>query len=258
MLACSSIFPLDIQSILWYAIDMRKRYIAYYRVSTKKQKVSGLGLEVQQADVERLIEREGGELIACYTEIETGKKSGRPELAKAIQHAKMANAILVVAKLDRLARNVAFTATLMRSAVQFVCCDCPGADHLHVHILAAFAEHEAKMISERTTKALAAAKARGVRLGSKKPGRWLNKQNNWAGAKAKAVTACQQKARGHYESLLPEIKARRDAGHTVGEIADWLNSNGYVTSAQRPFTVPAVWRILKRYFGASRLCKVTA
>ena len=89
------------------------------------------------------------------------------------------------------------------------------------------------MISERTTKALAAAKARGVRLGSKKPGRWLNKQNNWAGAKAKAVTACQQKARGHYEALLPEIKARRDAGHTVGEIADWLNSKGYVTSAQK-------------------------
>ena len=72
------------------------------------------------------------------------------------------------------------------------------------------------------------------------------------------MTACQQKARGHYEALLPEIKARRDAGHTVGEIADWLNSNGYVTSAQRPFTVPAVWRILKRYFGASRLCKATA
>ena len=137
-----------------------KHYIAYYRVSTKRQGVSGLGLEAQQADVRRLIEREVGEVIAQYTEIETGKRSDRPELAKAIAHAKMAGAILIVAKLDRLARNVAFTATLMRSAVEFVCCDCPGADHLHIHILAAIAEHEAKMISERTTKALAVVKSR--------------------------------------------------------------------------------------------------
>ena len=118
------------------------RYIAYYRVSTKRQGASGLGLEAQKADVLKLIEREGGEEIAHYTEIETGKKSDRPELAKAIRHAKMANAVLIVAKLDRLARNVAFTSALMRSKVEFVCCDCPGADDLRVHILAAFAEHD--------------------------------------------------------------------------------------------------------------------
>ena len=232
------------------APSVKNRFIPYYRVSTKQQGESGLGLEAQQVDVRRLMEAREGTEIARYTEIETGKKSDRPELAKAIQHAKMANATLIVAKLDRLARSVAFTSALMESRVDFVCCDCPTADKFHIHILAAVAEHEARMISERTRKALAAARARGVVLGSKRPGRWLDRANGWAAAKAKAVETCQQNARQAYENMLPTIKQMRDDGRTIGEIAGWLNAQGFLTSAKGPFTVPAVWRILKRYFGA--------
>ena len=145
---------------------MTARFIPYYRVSTKRQGRSGLGLEAQQVDVAALIAERNGSEIARYTEIETGKNPDRPELAKAIAHAKLANATLVVAKLDRLARNVAFTSALMESKVDFVCCDCKGATTLTLHILAAVAQEEARLISERTKKALAAAKARGMKLGS--------------------------------------------------------------------------------------------
>ena len=146
--------------------SVETRFIPYYRVSTKRQGQSGLGLEAQRVDVSKLIvERDGCE-IAHYIEIETGKNPDRPELAKAVAHAKLANATLVVAKLDRLARNVAFTAALMESGVPFICCDCKEANRFTIHILAAVAEEEARKISERTKKALAAAKARGVKLGS--------------------------------------------------------------------------------------------
>ena len=146
------------------ATSVKNRFIPYYRVSTKRQGESGLGLEAQQVDVSKLIaEREGIE-IAHYTEIETGKNSERPELEKAIAHAKLSNATLVVAKLDRLARNVAFTSALMESGIPFVCCDCKEANRFTLHILAAVAEEEARKIGERTKKALAAAKVRGVKL----------------------------------------------------------------------------------------------
>ena len=124
--------------------------IAYYRVSSKRQGRSGLGLEAQQADVAVYARQHGGKLLASYTEVETGKRSDRPELARAIAHAKRARATLVVAKLDRLARNVAFTSKLMDSGVDFVCCDNPHATRLTIHILAAVAEDEARRISERT------------------------------------------------------------------------------------------------------------
>jgi DNA invertase Pin-like site-specific DNA recombinase len=225
------------------------RHISYYRVSTDKQGESGLGLEAQQVDAGKLIVERDGVEIANYTDIETGKNSDRPELAKAIQHAKMANATLVVAKLDRLARNVAFTAALMDSGVNFICCDCKDANRFTLHILAAVAEEEARKIGERTKKALAAAKARGKKLGSKKPGRWLKKANGWAAAKDKAVVACQKKARKAYEIVLPSIKQLRDEGHTTDEIAAWLNAQGFLTTARKSFTRAAVWRILRRYFG---------
>ena len=228
---------------------MNARFIPYYRVSTKRQGQSGLGLEAQQVDVLKLIAERDGTEIARYTEIETGKNPERVELARAIQHAKMANATLVVAKLDRLARNVAFTSALMESGVDFICCDCRDANRFTLHILAAVAEEEARKISERTKKALAAAKARGVKLGSKKPGRWHGKQNGWEAAKAKAVQAQQKKTRKAYENMLPTMKQMRDEGRTVATIAAWLNEQGFLTTAKKPFTAAAVWRILRRYYG---------
>src|SRR5688500_15913302 len=122
-----------------------QRFIAYYRVSTRKQGQSGLGLEAQREAVARHIAACGGKLIAEYTEVESGKRAtNRPQLAAALSHARGKGATVIIAKLDRLARNVAFTATLMESGADFVCCDNPTANRLTIHILAAVAEDEAR------------------------------------------------------------------------------------------------------------------
>jgi len=142
------------------------KFIAYYRVSTERQGQSGLGLEAQQAAVEDYLDGGSWELIESYTEIESGKRNDRPELARAMAACKKHKATLVIAKLDRLARNVAFVAGLMESGVDFVAADNPHANKLMVHLLAAFAEHERDQISARTKAALGAAKARGVQLGT--------------------------------------------------------------------------------------------
>lgn len=141
-------------------------YVVYLRVSTARQGVSGLGLDAQRATVEAFARQHGGQIVAQYVEVESGKRSDRPELAKALQAAWKAKATLLIAKLDRLARNVAFIATMMDAGVDFVACDQPFASRLTLHILAAVAEDEARRISERTKSALQAAKARGTKLGS--------------------------------------------------------------------------------------------
>jgi hypothetical protein len=141
-------------------------FVAYLRVSTARQGVSGLGLEAQRATVDAFARQHGGTVVGSFIEVENGKRSDRPELAKALEAARKAKATLVFAKLDRLSRNVAFIANLMDAGVDFVACDQPFASRLTLHILAAVAEDEARRISERTKAALAAAKARGVKLGS--------------------------------------------------------------------------------------------
>ncbi len=147
--------------------------IAYYRVSTERQGRSGLGLEGQEAAVAEHVASAGCDLIAAYTEVETGKKHdlvNRPELRKAVAHAKRSKAVLVVAKLDRLLRSTVVRSTLKTSGVRFIACDNPHANELTIDILAAVAEDEVRRISERTKAALAAAKARGTALGGSRPG----------------------------------------------------------------------------------------
>jgi DNA invertase Pin-like site-specific DNA recombinase len=145
-----------------------KLFIAYYRVSTDRQGASGLGLEAQRLAV--LQHTGGGKLSAEYTEVESGKKhTNRPQLLAALEECRRKKATLVIAKLDRLGRNVAFISALMDGGVDFVCCDNPHANRLMLHMLAAFAEHEREQISHRTKVALAAAKARGVKLGNPRP-----------------------------------------------------------------------------------------
>jgi DNA invertase Pin-like site-specific DNA recombinase len=141
-------------------------YVVYLRVSTARQGESGLGLEAQRATVEAFARQHGGKIVAQHVEVESGKRSDRPELAKALTAARKAKATLLIAKLDRLARNVAFIAAMMDAGVEFVACDQPFASRLTLHILAAVAEDEARRISERTKAALQAAKARGIKLGS--------------------------------------------------------------------------------------------
>jgi DNA invertase Pin-like site-specific DNA recombinase len=145
---------------------MRGKFFSYLRVSTDKQGERGYGIAAQRKAVEDYLNGGTWELLGEFVEVESGKLSDRPELAKALAACKKQRAKLVIAKLDRLSRNVAFIANLMDGKVDFVCCDMPQANRLTIHVLAAVAEHEREMISDRTKRGLAAAKARGVRLGN--------------------------------------------------------------------------------------------
>src|SRR6267378_4021915 len=142
------------------------RFVSYYRVSTAQQGASGLGLDAQREAVARHVAGAAGVIVAEFQEIESGKRNDRPQIAAALAACRLRRAALVIAKLDRLARNVHFISNLMESGVDFVACDNPHATRLAIHILAAVAEHEREMISQRTIAALAAAKARGVKLGN--------------------------------------------------------------------------------------------
>ena len=223
--------------------------VAYYRVSTKKQGESGLGLEGQQSAVADYV-RQHGELIAEYIEVETGKSKDRPELLKAIAHARRGKAQLVVAKLDRLARNVAFTSALMEAKVDFVACDNPHANKFTIHILAAVAEYEAEQISQRTKAALAAAKQRGVKLGSARLGHWKGREDKRQAGLRKARTAA---AKAHkvafddeYADLFASVKELRASGHSLQSIANELNRQGHTTRRAKLWNRMQVSRVLSR------------
>lgn len=213
---------------------MDTKLIAYYRVSTQKQGASGLGLDAQRKAVQDYAASTGAKIMASFTEIETGKRADRPELAKAVAHARRIGARLCIAKLDRLARNLAFLATLMDGGCEFVACDNPNANRLTIHILAAVAEDEARRISERTRVALAAAKARGAALGSSRPGHWSGREaarleGALRGAERAAV-ARHEKAMAAVADLLPEMQQRRSAGESFRQIAAALNAAGHRTT----------------------------
>ncbi|REJ86524.1 MAG: resolvase [Planctomycetota bacterium] len=225
------------------------RIVAYFRVSGKKQGQSGLGLEAQKATVAAYAAQHGGEIIAEYIEVETGTgKRDRPKMTEAIAHARLANATLVIAKIDRLARNLHFITGLMKCGVDFVSCDNPHASPLYIHILAAVAEDEARQISQRTVSALHAAKARGVKLGSARPGHWDGREHlrGWAKATKAAAEQRSKRAQSAYAFLVPRMQQMYADGKTHEQIAEWLNEQGHTTTADKPFTKTAVWRILKR------------
>lgn len=227
-----------------------QKIVAYYRVSTAKQGRSGLGLEGQQAAVDAFVARRGCEVLSSYTEVESGKLADRPQLAKALAHARRSKATLVVAKLDRLARNVVFLGTLMESNVDFIAIDLEHANRLTLHILSAVAEGEARAISERTKAALQAKKARGEKLGSARPGHWDGResarlQGSIKGAAA-AATAHKAAADEAYADLLPMIQQLRGDDKTLQEIADALNAEGHTTRRGKPWNNVQVMRVLRR------------
>ena len=225
-----------------------QKIIAYYRVSTAKQGRSGLGLEGQQAAVDAFVARRGCEVLATYTEVESGKLADRPQLAKALAHAKRSRATLVVAKLDRLARNVVFLGSLMESAVDFIAIDLEHANRLTLHILSAVAEGEARAISDRTKAALQAKKARGAKLGSARPGHWDGHEaaRLQGSIKGAAATAHRVAADEAYADLLPTIQQLRTDGQTLQQIADTLNGEGHTTRRGKPWNNVQVMRVLGR------------
>ena len=222
------------------------KVISYVRVSTKRQGESGLGLEAQQEAVARHCRSIGARLLKEYVEIESGKKSDRPELAAALADCKRRNATLVVAKLDRLSRNVAFLSALMESGVPFVACDNPSATKLTLHVLAAVAEHEREAISIRTKAALAAAKARGTKLGGSNIAcRNLTDAARRRGQKL-ATEAAAAAASAHYADIAPLVRELSDEGLSQRAIASELNERGFETRRGREWTGVQVGRLLSR------------
>ncbi len=213
--------------------------VAYYRVSTTKQGRDGLGMDAQRASVNAFAATHGLEIVAAFDEVETGtRKRARPEIARAIAAAKAQNAVLLIAKLDRLARNVAFISGLMEAGVRFVAVDMPQVTNLTLHILAAVAEEEARLISSRTKAALAAAKARGVKLGT--PAN-LTRKAQQAGAEANRARAVTETAR-----MLNYARMLRDSGLPLAKVADRLNADGYTSRNGRALSPMTVWRLLNR------------
>ncbi len=202
--------------------------VAYLRVSTARQGASGLGLEAQRASVQGFAAAGGHTIVAELVEVESGGKADRPQLAAALATCRLHRATLVIAKLDRLARNVAFIANLMDGGVDFVACDMPHANRLTLHLLAAIAEHEREMISQRTKAALAAAKARGVRLGNPRGAEHLK----WSCKKAAEASATKRRAKAHdhdhvVASMIEELAA---AGmNNASTVTRHLNSRGILS-----------------------------
>lgn len=211
---------------------MEGKFVAYYRVSTVKQGQSGLGLEAQKAAVEAFLNGGNWKLVGEFVEVESGKRKNRPQLNAALALCRKQKATLVIAKLDRLARNLHFISGLMESRIEFVAVDNPTANRLTVQILAAVAEEEARAISSRTKAALARAKARGIVLG--KNGAKLGRANH-----RKAVQGAQ--------TLKATLQTLKGEGiSTVREIASALNSRGIATPQGKQWHSTSVHRLLKR------------
>lgn len=218
---------------------MSLRYVAYYRVSTARQGQSGLGLEAQQAAVRGFL-APGAEMVATFTEIESGRKNARPQLQAAIAQARQVDAVLLVAKLDRLARNVAFLAALMESRVRFQAVDLPTADEFTLHILAAVAQKEATAISTRTREALKAKKSRGFELGTP--------ANLTAAAREKGSVTVQRNAKENVNNRQAAQLAEllRATGLSLREIATRLNESDYRTRRGKQFFAMGVQRLLDK------------
>lgn len=215
----------------------QNKYVAYYRVSTRSQGDSGLGLEAQRSAVANFVK---GVIVAEFTEVESGKNNQRAQLAAAIDRSKKDGAILVIAKLDRLSRNASFIFTLRDSGVNFQCVDMPDANTLTIGIFATLAQHERELISSRTKAALQAKIAQGATLG--KP------ENMTPQAQAKGAAANRQRAIDNPESRKAEglAKELRRSKKTYTEIADKLNQFGFKTAQGCEFHPMQVKRLLDR------------
>ncbi|MEE1897442.1 recombinase family protein [Flavobacterium rakeshii] len=218
-----------------------KKYIAYYRVSRKEQEVSGLGLAAQQTAVKKYVVSQDGNILKEYTEVETGtNKRNRVEIYKAIEMAKIHNAVLVIAKLDRLARNVSFVSSLMEAGIEFIAVDMPTANQFTIHIFAALAEMEAKLISTRTKQALAELKRKGKQLG--------NPNNLTATARTKGTQRIRENAKNNDRNRQAQsvIITCKDKGMTYRQIAQHLNDLNFKTRYGKKFLPATIYQLYTR------------
>ena len=220
----------------------QESYVSYLRQSTKKQSLSNLGIEAQR----EIIQRHLGQIkpLAEFVETESGKKTDRPKLTEALELCRKTRSTLIVAKLDRLSRNVAFTSKLLESDVEIKFCDFPETNRLVLHIIASIAEYEAGLISQRTKQALKAKKARGVRLGKPE-----NLTNNLEKAIENSKRTIQSKAQDNPNNkrAAAMLKVLVEQDMSMNEMARKLNDEGFVTSQGKKFTAWQVSVLIKRY-----------
>ena len=216
------------------------KYVAYYRVSTLRQGASGLGMGAQRTSVETFT-RGRGLIVDEYKDVESGKRNDRPELTKAIIMCKTQGAVLLIAKLDRLTRNVAFIFALRDSGVAFVCADMPEANTLTIGVMATMAQHEREVISDRTKKALAEKKRLGFTLG--------RPENLTAAAIENGRRVRQQNARADENNVRAAALANsmRSSGQTWTAIAKAMNAYGFRTRRGKEFQVVQVQRVVELF-----------
>lgn len=226
-----------------------KPAIAYFRVSTPRQKKSGLSLEDQQRMVREFAAQNGFQILNEYSETESGRDDHRPILLSAIAEARCTASTLIFPKVDRLARSVKFTATLLDSHVPLIFADMPSADRFLIHVRASIAEEESRMIRERVTRCLAQAKRNGVKLGSNRPGHWDGREHlRLEGLrKAREVSAKvrHQRAIERWESAFPLIHKLWTSGATLAEIGESLISTGIRPLRSKKWSPASVKKLLQ-------------
>ena len=221
-----------------------EKYVAYLRVNTQKQGYSGLGLEAQREIIHNYLREK--KPIFEYVEVESGRKTdkGRPKLKEALSQCRTHGAKLIVAKLDRLARNVSFLSALLESDVEIVFCDFPQANKMVLHILASISQYEAELISTRTKQALAAKKSKGCKLGN--PEHLLEKHQA-AIAKSNETNRKKAEDNPNNKRAVAMLKVLAAQGMTLTEMTNKLNNEGFVTSKGYQFRPSQVFVLLKRY-----------
>ena len=222
----------------------KEQYVAYLRVSTQKQGYSGLGLEAQKEIIHNYLR----DIIpiAEYIEVESGRKTDRerPKLKEALNLCRTKGAKLIVAKLDRLARNVSFLSALLESDVEILFCDFPQANKMVLHILASISQYEAELISMRTKQALAAKKSKGCKLGN--PEHLMNKHQE-AIKKSNRTNRDKAKENPNNKRAVAMLKILAEQGMTLTQMTNKLNNEGFVTSHGHQFRVSQVYVLMKRY-----------
>lgn len=224
------------------------KVVAYYRVSTEGQGRSGLGLEAQRQAVTALCATRGWQIMADYTEVESGKRADRKQLIAALHHAKVTGGTLVIAKLDRLSRNAAFITALQDSGAKFIAADMPEANELTVHIMAAVAQAERQAIAKRTREALAAAKARGMKLGNPNGAAALRRAAKGNGASLEVIRG---NADAFASDLAPIVERLRANGLTsLPQLAQGLNAGDFATARGGKWHPSSVRNLLNRIAAA--------